>query len=137
LEYRTGQKCAPFTSAGTNIWAALFQRDIEASPEWNPSQAPPVSLGGIEATARTQLRKLVTDDSYWETSNIQLNRLSQGVDQRWYYAVAFIPVVRASDLPHDDIVILLTIDGKPGTIANGNPWQNRRRQKRHSPSRNL
>lgn len=61
----------------------------------------------------------MVDYGYWETSNIQLNRLSQGVDQRWYYAVAFIPVVRARDLPHDDIVILLTIDGKPGTIAKG------------------
>lgn len=107
----------PFHFAGNEYRAVLFHRNIKASPEWNPTMALPLSLGAVEAVARAELYKLVTDGSEWETSNIELNRVSQSAEQRWYYAVSFDPVLRLSGLPHDVVVIMLTIDGKLGHSA--------------------
>lgn len=95
----------------------LFEPEIKASPEWNPAMALPLSLGAVEAVARTELNKLVTDGSAWETSNIQLNHVSQSAEPRWYYSIIFDPVIRLNGLPHDVISVLLTIDGKPGHCA--------------------
>jgi len=112
-----GAETRRFHLAGNEYSAVLFHRELKASPEWNPTMALPLSLAAVEANARTELHKLVTDAPEWETSSIQLNRVSQSAEQRWYYAVSFYPVLRLSGLPHDTVIIMLTIDGKPGHCA--------------------
>jgi hypothetical protein len=107
----------PFRLAGNEYSSVLFHREIRASPEWNPTMALPLSLGAVEANARTELLKLVPDASEWETTSIQFNRISQSAEQRWYYTVSFDPVLRLKGLPHDEVIIMLTIDGKPGRCA--------------------
>jgi len=109
-----GQETRPFHVGGREYRAVLRHREIEASPEWSSSSALPMSLGGIEAAAHAQLNKLVTDSSEWEISNIALNRLSDSERKWWYYAVTFIPVLRLTGFPSDEVVVMLTIDGKPG-----------------------
>jgi hypothetical protein len=103
-----------FRFAGKEHHALLRDRDIKGSPEWNPASSLPLGLDGIEAAARQELNKFVTDGPEWELSKIHLNRLSNSDQQRWYYAVTFIPVLRLTGIPPDEVLVLLTIDGKPG-----------------------
>jgi hypothetical protein len=109
-----GAQMQAFRFAGKEHHAMLRDRDIKASPEWNPASPLPLGLDGIEAAARGELNRFVTDGSEWEISNIHLNRLSDSDQQRWYYAVTFIPELRLTGIPPDEVVVLLTIDGKPG-----------------------
>lgn len=118
-----GAETRAFRVAGREYSAVLPRRNIEATREWNPSSALPTTLGQIEAAARGELTRLVPDTADWETSNIQLNRLSDTTESKWYYAVTFSPVIRLSDAPSDNVVVLLTIDGKPGLSATRPPHE--------------
>jgi hypothetical protein len=92
-------------------------RDITGGPQWKPSSDLPTDLGKIEEIARAELRKLGADPADWETSSIQLNRLGQSTEPKWYYAVSVSPVLKVRSLRSDSIVVLLTLDGKPGHAA--------------------
>ena len=108
-----------FRVAGQDYRAVLLLRDINASPEWSPSSALPLSLGEVEAAARVELNKLVTDAPEWEITSMQLNRLPQeGTGKRWYYVVTFKPMLQPGGVALlGDILVMLTIDGKPGRIS--------------------
>ena len=109
-----GAEMRAFRVGGKDYRAVLLHQDIKASPEWSPSRALPLGLGGVEAAARAELNKLAMDGSQWETSNIQLNRFDDGTHQRWYYVVTFNPVLQPSGFASERVVVMLTIDGKAG-----------------------
>jgi hypothetical protein len=106
-----------FRFAGKNYCAVLLHKDIKSSPEWTPSSALPLSLGGVEAAASAELKKLVNDPAEWEITNIQLSRFSDDNDRRWYYVVTFNPMLRLGGIVPDDILVMLTLDGKPGRVS--------------------
>jgi hypothetical protein len=112
-----GAEFRKFRFAGKDYWAVLRHRDIKSSPEWTPSSPLPLSLGGVEAAARAELNKLVTDAPEWEITNIQLSRFSDDTDQRWYYVVTFNPMLRLTGIAPDEILVMLTIDGRPGHVS--------------------
>lgn len=97
--------------------SVITHRDIALSPEWKPSSDLPTNLGKIEEIARAELQKLVADPDCWETSSIQLNRVAQSTESKWYYAVSFSPVLKVPSLGSDSMVVLLTLDGKPGNTT--------------------
>ena len=112
-----GAEFRKFRFAGKDYCAVLNHRDIKSSPAWTPSSVLPLSLSGVEVAARAELDKLVADAPEWEITNIQLSRLSEDNDQRWYYSVTFNPMLRLSGIAPDNILVMLTIDGKPGRVS--------------------
>lgn len=112
-----GAEFRKFRFAGKDYCAVLRHRDIKSSPAWTPSSALPLSLSGVEVAARAELNKLVADTPEWEITNIQLSRFSEDNDQRWYYSVTFNPMLRLNGIAPDDILVMLTIDGKPGRVS--------------------
>ncbi|MGH7866949.1 MAG: hypothetical protein ACREP9_04760, partial [Candidatus Dormibacteraceae bacterium] len=112
-----GTEFRKFRFAGKEYCAALNVQDIKSGPEWSPSAALPLSLGGVETAARAELNKVVTDAPEWEATNIQLSRLSEETGKKWYYAITFKPMLHLGMVAPGDIVVMLTIDGKPGRIS--------------------
>ena len=112
-----GGEFRKFRFAGKNYCAVLRYQDIKSSPAWALASALPLSLGGVEATARAELNKLVTDAPEWEITNIQLSKFCDETDQRWYYVVTFNPMLRLTGIAPDGILVMLTIDGKPGRVS--------------------
>ena len=76
-----------------------------------------MSLPEVEAAARAELNKVVPDAPEWEVTNIQLSRLSEETGKRWYYAITFKPMLQVGTVAPGDIVVMLTMDGKPGRIS--------------------
>src|SRR5215813_2975555 len=99
-----GAEFRKFRFAGKNYCAVLNHQAIKSGPEWSPSSALPLSLGEIEAAARAELNKLVTDAPEWEVTNIQLSRLSrEETGKRWYYVVSFNSMLQLRGVAPDDI----------------------------------
>lgn len=94
--------------------ALLPHQEILASHEWSPSTELPATLGKIEWVARGELQKLAGEAAEWETSSIQLTRFLPSTEPKWFYVVSFSPVLKVPSLPTDSVVVLLTLDGKPG-----------------------
>jgi hypothetical protein len=118
-----GAESRAFHLQGKDYRAFLRHADISSSPEWNPSlDLPllPLPLSNVEDIARRELRYLVADDSEWVVSSFQLNSFPHNAALRWYYAVTFNGVLDIQGLASDSVVILVTLDGKPGQVAVSN-----------------
>jgi hypothetical protein len=113
-----GAEFRRFRIAGKDYCAVLNHQAITSGPEWSTSSALPQSLGEIEATARAELNKLVSDAPEWEVTNIQLSRFSREESgKKWYYVVSFNPMLQLRGVAPDNIVVMLTIDGKAGRVS--------------------
>ena len=101
----------------------VYQKDLARTPPWRTEdEFPPLSPRKAEASARAQLKELVTEAERWNRGAISLHQLSGG--DRWIYVVHFSgfhpPGVVDGPVPQMRLVVLM--DGrviKPGVTPHG------------------
>ncbi len=113
----TGIETRSFHFDGKEYRAVLPQRDILSGPDWNPASPLPTSLSEVNKQARSELDKLVTDSREWDLASVEISKFSKEAKVKWYYTFTFTPVLQIPSLSSDSIVILTTLNGKPGHSA--------------------
>jgi hypothetical protein len=101
---------------GKQYAAKLSRDEIISAPDWSPSSSLPFTLAKAEQIARAELRKLVSNDSTWEVTEVSLQRLREEVQPKWYYLIKFMPKNRESNVIPDLFVFPISLSGEPGHI---------------------
>jgi hypothetical protein len=94
----------------------LAHGEVFASPVWQPSMPLPIDFAKVEGIARAELRKLVSDDSRWEVTDLGLTRISQTLQPEWFYVVELRPKWDGITPPRDRFSEMVALSGKPGKI---------------------
>ena len=89
-------------------------KETRVRPEWEPSAPLPLNLAKVEEVARTELRKLGPDDSWWIITEYQISRFGRGTN--WYYAVTLKPEIQVVGLRPESFTLLVDFSGNPGVI---------------------
>jgi len=102
---------------------------IESSPDWTPSQAPPLGFAQLEVIARRELAKVVTNDASWSVTSFQLQSIPGREAVKWYFLVEMTPFWEPGPTPtdssHDSFCVGIDLSGKPGRIGRStgeNQW---------------
>ena len=99
----TGDKAIDFS---------ISDHEKASFPDWNPDQAPPLSIPEVLAIAAKELPKYTHGNGEWHLESVRLERLDgpapSGTKDKWIYAVSY-------ELPdhHGDIQIPITLAGVP------------------------
>ena len=104
-----------FTVDGTSYIARMEREAVVSGISWDPAKPLPLSFARAERIARTELRKLTSDEPAWEVGSFQLERLKH--TQQWYYVVGFHPPAKGHKDSH--AYVLVDASGKAGTIETG------------------
>ena len=116
-EFQHNSSSRAFHIGGKQYRSTIDLEKAIAGPPWNPSSPLPISLARLEQIARTELDKLVGDESKWQVVDFQISRAAGG--RHWYIAVTLEPAVQvvAESLPRDSFTALIDLYGRPGNIA--------------------
>jgi hypothetical protein len=100
---------------GTSYVARLERDAVALGPSWDPAKPLPLSFARAERIARTELRKLVSDEPAWWVHSFEVRRLPH--TQQWYYVVGIHPPAGG----HKDSYAYVMIDasGKAGSVEKG------------------
>jgi hypothetical protein len=105
-----------FNLNGKKYEARISRDQIASGPEWSPSVSLPLNFAKAEEIARTELRKLVSYDSAWEVTELNLRRLDRETESKWYYIVKLMPKVRDRNVISDSFVMPIGFSGAAGRV---------------------
>ncbi len=111
-----------FEFGGQKYRVTLPHREILSGPEWNPTSPLPLSFVKVEEIARQDLRKLGAEDEALQLTTLQLQRLRDTAESRWYYAVTFRSALDVRGEPFDRITFLVSLQGQPAQVS---PYRSR------------
>ncbi len=106
-----------FEFEGQKYRVALRHQQILSGPEWNPALPLPLGFAEVENIARQQLRKLGAEDEALQITALQLQRLRDTAQSRWYFAVTFRSALDVRGEPFDRITFLVSLQGEPGQVS--------------------
>jgi hypothetical protein len=105
-----------FNVNGKQYEAKISLEQIAAGLGWTPAAALPLSFAKAEEIARGELRKLVTDDSTWEVTELNLRRSGEQADSKWFYLVKLMPKVRERNAIADSFTLPISFSGAIGRV---------------------
>jgi len=103
-----------FQLGGKEYRTRLSLEETALGPEWESPSPLPLSLAKVEEIARSELRKLVTDEPRWMVTDFHLGRFERR--SNWYYAVTLKPDVEVAGVRADSFIALVDFSGKPARI---------------------
>ena len=106
-----------FDLQGKGYSATLSRAQVSASPEWTPSALLPLTPAKAEQIARSELRKLISDDSTWVVEEFMLRRFRGAARGRWIYVLGFKPVDGTTNATSDRFVLPMSFSGEPAQIT--------------------
>ena len=105
--------------------ANIDREAVVSSPSWEPSKPLPLSFTKAEQVARSELRRIVSDEPSWEVTKFGLWRVRETSPQSWYYEVRLSPATRRREYSTnsypDDFAVLIDFSGKPGSLRRIQP----------------
>ena len=105
-----------FSVNGQKFQAKITHEQIYDSPEWTPASSLPLTFAKAEEIARSELRKLVKDDSTWELTELSLRRLAEDDGSKWYYVVKLMPKRRGPGEIPDSFYLPISFSGTAGLV---------------------
>ena len=105
-----------FDLKGKKYEARISREEIASGPEWSVGAPLPLTFGKAEEIARTELRKLVRDDSTWEVTELALRRLDEETQSKWYCVVKLMPKLRDRNVISDLFVMPIGFSGASGRV---------------------
>jgi hypothetical protein len=105
-----------FNLNGKKYEAKISNDQIADGPEWTPAVPLPLTFAKVEEIARAELRKLVSDDSTWELTELNLRRLSNDTESKWYYVVKLTPRSVDRGVIPDSFYLPISLSGEIGRI---------------------
>jgi hypothetical protein len=117
---------------GTRYRASVTEDLLEAAPDWTPGHSFPLGLDQLEAVARRELARLVTNDAPWSVTSFQLSAAPTRAGTKWYFVIEMEPFWQpepgAGEQARDSFQLITDLSGKPGFIGklNGQIVQGRR-----------
>jgi hypothetical protein len=96
--------------------AKITHDEVTAGPDWKPSMPLPLSFSKAEEIARAELKKLVGDTASWEVTDLQLKRIPNEDQPRWFYVIGMAPGEESSPQKHDSFFAVMNLSGVVGKI---------------------
>jgi hypothetical protein len=103
-------------------YSAIIRADVlDSSPDWDPSQAPPLIYSRLQEIARRELSKMVRDDTDWSVTGFHLESVPRASSLKWFFQVEMKPFWNTSppeiQTRSDSFGVCIDMSGKPGFIA--------------------
>lgn len=105
-----------FNFAGKKYEAKITHQQAAASPQWTPAAPLPLSLAKAEETARAEVRKVGGDDSMWDVTELDLRRLRDEPEPKWFCLVGLSPREGSTNAASDSFCVPISFSGEPGQI---------------------
>ena len=105
-----------FNLNGKKYEAKITRDQVADGPEWTPAAPLPLTFAKVEEIARAELRKLVSDDSTWEVTELNLRRLTKESESKWYYVVKLTPRSIDRGVSPESFCLPISFSGEIGRI---------------------